>query len=328
MKKAVLFLLFIAGLLVGLGTGGQMTDGGALLPLPRPSKGLPFLRIDVYYVPQGKVISLDLEEYVKGVVASEMPPTFHYEALKAQAILARTYAIRKMKIFGGTPSRPDADVVSDPNVDQAWASESEIKKKWGILFAWRYWAKVCRAVEETNGLVLAYNGMPAEAVYHSTSAGPTESAVDVWGRDVPYLKSVPCDFCSHSPYYNPVTVKIPVATVAKNLSSVGIAVPVARLVDASFMVPTEISPTGRVKEVTVSGTKIRGLEFRKALGLKSTKIYWELSGEDLVVTVRGYGHGVGMCQYGADGLARLGKTYLDILSYYYPGTQVVYIFDE
>ncbi|HHY34945.1 MAG TPA: stage II sporulation protein D [Firmicutes bacterium] len=328
MKKAILLLLFIAGLLLGVSTGGQMSDGGVLLPLPRPSKGQPFIRIDVYYVPQGKVVSLDLEEYVKGVVASEMPPTFHYEALKAQAVVARTYAVRKMKIFGGTPSRPDADVVSDHNVDQAWAPEPEIKRKWGVLFAWRYWAKVSRAVEETEGLILAYDGMPAEAVYHSTSAGPTEPAVDVWGRDVPYLRSVPCEFCSHSPYYNAQTVRIPVAVIAKNLSSLGTAVPVTQMVDAYSIVPTEISPTGRVKEVTVSGTKIRGLEFRKALGLKSTKVYWEVSGEDLVLTVRGYGHGVGMCQYGADGLARLGKTYLDILSYYYPGTQVVYIFDE
>ncbi len=328
MKKAILLLLFIAGLLLGVNTGGQMSQGGVLFPLPRPSKGEPFLRIDVYYVPQGKVISLDLEEYVKGVVASEMPPTFHYEALKAQAIVARTYAVRKMRIFGGTPSRPDADVVSDHNVDQAWAPEPEIKKRWGILSAWRYWGKVSQAVEETRGLILAYDGMPAEAVYHSTSAGPTESAADVWGREVPYLKSVPCDFCSHSPYYGAQTVRIPAATVAKNLRSAGIAVPVTRMAGAGSILPASISPTGRVKEVTVSGMKIRGLEFRTALGLKSTKVYWEISGEDLVFTVRGYGHGVGMCQYGADGLARLGNTYLEILSYYYPATQVVYIFEE
>jgi len=328
MKKVVVLLLFIAGLLVGVNSGGRVSQGGVLFPVPRPSTGEPFLRISVYYVPEQKVVSLDLEEYVKGVVASEMPPTFQYEALKAQAIVARTYAVRKMKIFGGTPSRPDADVVSDHNIDQAWAPEAEIKKKWGILSAWRYWARISQAVEETRGLILVYDGTPAEAVYHSTCAGGTESAADVWGRDVPYLRSVPCDFCSHSPYYQAQTVKMSLATVMEKLRSVGVAIPVTRMLDAGSLVPAAISPTGRVKEVAVLGTKMRGIEFRNALGLKSTKVYWEVSGDQVVFTVRGYGHGVGMCQYGADGLARLGKTYLDILSYYYPGTQVVYIFAE
>lgn len=327
MKKLIFLLLFLAGVVLGINAKTSAGDS-IVFPLPRTSNAEPFLRIDVYYVPQGKVISLDLEEYVKGVVASEMPPTFHEEALKAQAIVARTYAVRKMRIFGGTPSRPDADVVSDHNVDQAWAPESEIKRKWGPFVAWRYWAKVTRAVEATRGLILTYDGLPAEAVYHSTSAGPTESAIDVWGRDVPYLRSVPCDWCTHSPYYRPETVKIPVNQVLARLQNAGLAVPAAALTARDAITPVAVSPTGRVKEVAVSGASMRGIEFRQALGLRSTKISWYVSGSDVVFTVRGYGHGVGMCQYGADGLARTGKTYLDILGHYYPGTRVVYIFEE
>lgn len=328
MKRLVLSLLFIAGLMVGVNAARGISGDEIVFPLPRSSRGEPFLRLDVYYVPEGKVVSLDLEEYVKGVVASEMPPTFHEEALKAQAILARTYAVRKMRIFGGTPSRPDADVVSDHNADQAWAPESEIKKKWGVLAAWRYWAKVTHAVQETHGLILVYDGVPAEAVYHSTSAGPTESAADVWGREVPYLRSVPCDYCSHSPYYGVETVTMPLETVLGSLRNAGVALPVASPGGRDAVIPVSVSHTGRVKEVAVSGVTIRGIDFRRALGLRSTKVSWYVSGSDLVFAVRGYGHGVGMCQYGADGMARTGKTYLDILSYYYPGTRVTYIFDE
>lgn len=328
MRRIFFVGLFVLGIIVGiLGTVPESSDRYQGTVPPKNSSN-PILRIDVFYVPEGKVIGLDLEEYVKGVVASEMPASFHLEALKAQAILARTYAVRKMRIFGGTPSRPDADLTSDPKQDQAWNPESVLKQRWGIVGWWLNWPKIVRAVEETQGLILTYNGVPAEAVYHSTCAGRTEAAKDVWGKDIPYLQSVPCDFCQHSPYYRPQQVTLFSTEVASALGHLGLTVPASKISEGAAFSVSAVSPTGRVKELLVQGNRVRGLEFRMALNLRSTAFTWSVRGDKVVFNVRGYGHGAGMCQYGADGMARQGKTYLDILSYYYPGTSVSYIFQE
>jgi len=324
LKRILYFLLFLLGVYLGLpGPRGQSPT----FPT-RPLGGDPLLRIDVYYAEKGTVVRLDLEEYVKGVVACEMPASAGLEALKAQAVLARTYAARKMRILGGTPSREDADVTSDHRQDQAWAPVEAIKERWGAVSFWLNWPKIERAVEETRGLILTYNAAPAEVVYHSTCGGMTEAAKDVWIKDVPYLQSVPCNFCSHSPYYNAQTVTIPLSRVSEALGTLGIAVPVSTLASGGFPVVSQVSPTGRVKEVMVGGERIRGLEFRMALGLRSTNMSWAIRGNNAVFQVKGYGHGVGMCQYGADGMARQGRTYTEILSYYFPGTKVTAIFEE
>jgi len=328
LKKALLLLLLIFGILLGL-SASSPSPGGTLEPFPRGKPANPFLRIDVLYVPEGKVYGMDLEEYVKGVVASEMPASFHEEALRAQAILARTYAVTKMRIFGGTPRRPDADVSSDPKIDQAWNPQSVIKAKWGILGFWLNWSKIERAVEETRGLILTYQGLPCEVVYHSTCAGRTEAARDVWGKDVPYLQSVACPYCGHSPYAGKKTVTVSASEVAKALSScLGQSIPAAKIAEKGAIVVSEVSPTGRVKELLVQGQRVRGLEFRAALGLNSTNFTWTSKGDSLLFQIQGYGHGAGLCQYGADGMAKQGKTFRDILSYYYPGTSVSYIFEE
>jgi len=149
----------------------------------------------------------------------------------------------------------------------------------------------------------------------------------VWGRDVPYLQSVVCTFCQHSPYYRAQTVAVPLAQVSSSLAGLGVSVPASKISGSTIGV-SQVSPTGRVKEVIVDGQKIRGLEFRMSLNLKSTLVSWTLRASNVVFQVRGYGHGAGMCQYGADGMARQGRTFQEILSYYYPGTQVVGIFDE
>lgn len=145
MKRAFFFLLFLFGLFAGIRASSVQPSQG-VLPLPNLSgTGYPILRIDVFYETDSKVFSLNLEDYVKGVVASEMPASFHPEALKAQAILARTYAVRKMQIFGGTPSLPGkADVTSNPSKDQAWNPEQVIKERWGLVGTWLNWPKIER----------------------------------------------------------------------------------------------------------------------------------------------------------------------------------------
>lgn len=328
-RKAFLLLLLVFGILLGLAKSPKGPDTTQPQEFPLKSGQDPLLKIDVFYVPEGKVYSMDLEEYVKCVVASEMPASFHEEALKAQAVLARTYAVRKMKVLGGTPLSSTADVSSDPTVDQAWNPPEVIRAKWGLVMSWINWQKISRAVDETRGMILTYDGMPCEVFYHSTCGGQTEAAKDVWGKDIPYLQSVPCTYCQKSPYFSKQTVSLSSTQVSQALSKLlGTTIPVSKVVQKGVISVASVSPTGRVKEVLVQGQKVRGLEFRMALGLKSTKFTMVSSGDKLVFQVQGYGHGVGMCQYGADGMARDGKTWKDILSYYFPGTDVRFIFEE
>lgn len=324
MRKLIYTLLFVVGIYLGI----PGTPANYPVPVSSGARpGDPLLTIFVYYTPQQKVISMDLEDYVKGVIASEMPASFSLEALKAQAVVARSNAVRKMSILGGTPSRPDADVSSDPKVDQAWNPVEVLRERWGQVSFWLNWPKIERACEETRGVILVYGAMPCEAVFHSTCAGHTEAAKDVWGRDVPYLQSVTCTFCQNSPYYKPQTVTLPLSQVSASLAGLGVSIPASRITGSTMGV-SQVSATGRIKEVVANGQKIRGLEFRMALGLRSTMMSWTVKGSNAVFQVKGYGHGVGMCQYGADGMAKQGRTFKEILSYYYPSTQVVGIFDE
>ncbi len=328
MKKAFFLLLFVFGIFAGLSFPGVKPEEISYAPYT-PGTGYPVLKIDVFYEAEGKVISLDLEDYVKCVVASEMPASFHVEALKAQAILARTYAVRKMQTFGGAPALPGkADVTSNPAKDQAWNPESTIKQRWGLIGAWLNWPKIEKAVEDTRSLILTYKGLPAEAPYHSTCGGKTEAAKDVWGNDVPYLKSVPCPYCQSSPHYGISEVALTAGGISEAMGKLGLSVPASKVSQSGILAVTALSPTGRVKQITVNGQSLRGVEFRAALGLKSTKFTWSVKGEQVVFQVSGYGHGVGMCQYGADGAAKQGKGFADILSYYYPGTTVARIFEE
>ncbi len=326
LKRFLYLVLFVLGIYLGLpGRVGAPYQVQA----KASSSADPLLNIDVYYAVTGKVIRVGLEEYVKGVVASEMPATFAPEALKAQAVLARTNAVRKMRVLGGTPSLPEkgADVSSDYKVDQAWNPTEVIRERWGAVNFWLNWPKIEKACEETRGLVLMYAGSPCEAVFHSTCAGHTEAARDVWGRDIPYLQSVACSFCQNSPYYKAQTVTLPLSQVSTSLASLGVSVPASRITSSTMGV-SQVSPTGRVKEVIVSGQRIRGLEFRMSLNLKSTLLSWTVKGGNAVFQVKGYGHGAGMCQYGADGMARQGRTFKEILSYYYAGAKLAGIFDE
>ncbi len=326
-KKALLIVLFVIGLVAGISSVSS-THLDPLISYP-VNASYPFINIDVFYEDQNEVIRMDLEDYVKNVVASEMPASFHIEALKAQAVLARTYAIRKMLVFGGNPSLPGkADVTSNAAKDQAWAPEQVIKERWGIVSSWINWPKMEKAADLTQGLILTYKGLPAEAVYHSTCGGRTEDAQDVWGNSVDYLQSVVCDFCHHSPHYQTSQTVLTSSQISESLDRVGLSVPASKILTAGGIAVTSLSPTGRVKQLDLNGKTVRGVEFRSALNLKSTKFTWSVSGDDIIFNVSGYGHGVGMCQYGANGAAKEGYDFLDILSYYYPETDVVRIFEE
>src|SRR5690606_23147314 len=150
---------------------------------------------------EDRLVLVPLETYVRGVVAAETPPTFPLEALKAEAVVARPYAVRRMRVFGGAgcDRHPAADVCTDPGVHQAYAGDEELRRRWGSLRYPAYRQRVEQAVEATRGLILMYDGRPIDAVYHSTSGGRTEAAEHVWGEAVPYLASVPSPYEERSP---------------------------------------------------------------------------------------------------------------------------------
>ena len=158
--------------------------------------------IKVYMGDIKQIVAMNLEDYVKGVVAGEMPAEFEPEALKAQAVAARTYAVKHMTLFGGAGSveYPGADITTDYKESQAWYNETKLREKWGANYG-KYWRKVSQAVDLTQGLILTYNGEPINAVFHSTSGERTASAKEVWGFEYPYLQSVVCNWDKASPRY-------------------------------------------------------------------------------------------------------------------------------
>ncbi|MDI6824268.1 MAG: stage II sporulation protein D [Bacillota bacterium] len=293
---------------------------------PPPTAGYP-ITVAVLQEDTGRVVELPLEEYVKGVVAAEMPAAFHPEALKAQAVLARTYVVRRLRLFGGDGvADGSADISSHPAQGQAWLDQRALREKWGLLGYYRYWGKVCEAVEATSGQILTYQGEIADGLYHSTCGGHTESAAEVWGQAVPYLTGVPCEFCRHSPRYH-TQVYIPLRAlplaIPSSTTSVGASVSAG-----AALTLLESTVSGRVRSLRVGETVLRGTDARARLDLPSTWFSWKVEGDQVRFDVRGSGHGVGMCQYGADGQARQGRTYLEILQYYFPGTAVSLIFSE
>jgi stage II sporulation protein D len=281
--------------------------------------GAPF--VELRRAATGQVERLPLEEYVKGVVAAEMPAAFGIEALKAQAILARTYIVTRMRAFGGPgdPEHSTADISDDPARGQAWLDEAALKSRWGVLQYSTYWRKIEQAVDGTRGLIAVYNGDPIQAAYHSTCGGNTEAAANVWQADVPYLQSVVCQWDSHSPRLNQ-QVTLTWAQVESKLGSQagGLAVAASSGKGGIIKVVSKTA-AGRVASVKVGDLTTTGVSLRYSLGLPSAAFTVTETAKGVTFNTRGYGHGVGMCQYGADGMATAGHKYDQIIAHYLPG---------
>lgn len=262
-----------------------------------------------------ELMRLPLEEYLMGVVAAEAPVSFELEALKAQAIVARTYTVAKLRRTGGRgcDKRPEADICTDPTHCQAWLSKEDAMANWPFFKQRGYWQKICQAVLETEGLVITYQGKLIDAVYHSTCGGSTENSEDVWTNQVAYLRSVPCGFCSESPRFTE-TVVMTTSQVAEKLG--------APKQDLCLEVTTSAA-SGRIISVKTGKETITGLEFRKRLGLRSSRVSWLQEEDKFSFTTVGYGHGVGLCQYGANGMAEQGRLAQEIIKAYYTGVEIV-----
>ncbi|WP_281883112.1 stage II sporulation protein D [Paenibacillus sp. YYML68] len=265
---------------------------------------------------------IELEQYVLGVVAGEMPIEFELEALKAQALAARTYIVRKLAIGGGTGQ--DAQVasgavVSDTTAHQVYVSPEELRNRWGSDKYETYMAKLRKAVEGTRDQVITYKGEPIDASYFSTSNGYTENSEDYWNVEVPYLRSVASPWDAKlSPRY-----KETVSFTAKELQqklALPAAVPALAGSKQGLRI-IELSEGNRIKRLTAGGKTFTGREFRERLGLNSSQFQWSYEKGKWTFTTFGYGHGVGMSQWGANGMAREGKTADDIIRHYYTGVE-------
>jgi stage II sporulation protein D len=282
-------------------------------------------RVRLYQHSTGQVIEIPLEEYVTGVVAAEMPASFPMEALKAQAVAARTYIVRRLNAGGVINNdHPGADVCDDHAHGQAWISREEMRRRWGTLRYYEYYYKIKKAVDETRGMVLTYQGQLIEPAYHSSCGGRgTESASAVWAADLPYLVGVPCPYDADP---EPVrTVILPLEQVDRALGVHIEAVPVTASGTGNPLEVVERTPAGRPRIVRIGGKELAATLVRDRLGLRSTDFTMSMKGGQIQITTRGYGHAVGMCQYGAKGLAQHGYTFDRILKHYYTGVEITRI---
>ncbi|MBR7554121.1 stage II sporulation protein D [Allobacillus sp. GCM10007491] len=253
------------------------------------------------------VEEVPLEEYVALVVASEMPMSFEKEAIKAQALAARTYIVKKML----TGSEEAYDVTDTVN-DQVFKSEEELREDWGVDFSEKF-MKLQQAVKETKGQIITYEGTPITAQFFSTSNGYTENAEDYWQNEIPYLKSVSSPWDEASPEFSEQEV------IAMNKVAAQLDINASNNLTVSNVKRTQ---SGRIAELTINGKSFSGREVREALGLRSNDFTIEKKNDYIIFKTQGYGHGVGMSQYGANGMAREGKTYQDIVKHYYQGIDI------
>lgn len=261
----------------------------------------PFIQL--YLGEEKRVQKMPLEEYITGTVAAEMPASFATEALKAQAVCARTYALRKLLQKHEYPMK--ADLSDDINTCQAFISKEEFMRR-HPRDSEVYWEKIVQAVQSTRGEIMVYQNEPIDALYHSTCGGQTESALEVWGNEVPYLHSVKCNYCRESNYFHSVQVF--------NWQEL----PGARGKNPDIKI-LEKSSTGRIKKIAINDQIISGSSLRARLGLPSTWWRLKIGQGKIIINSRGYGHGVGLCQYGANGMAQKGADYHVILNTYYQG---------
>lgn len=268
-------------------------------------------------MPNGEITKLKFEEYILGVVAAEMPAEFEVEALKAQAIAARTYAVKRLK----QNSLPDSGYDVDTTVKtQAWLSDKQMKAKWGRLNYRRYKDKIEKAVGTTQGLVLMANEEYIDAVYHSSSGRkPTERSEDVWNSSRSYLQNVSSEEEIWQRY-----VKNYSLTYQELYQKLGTTSTPQPLTAGDFQILVKTS-AGRAKTLRVLGKVYSATQLRTLLELNSTDLEWAVQGDRLIITAYGNGHGVGMSQWGANDMAKKNCKAEEILLHFYPGTKIAFL---
>ena len=267
--------------------------------------------IKVKQISKNEIIKIDLEEYVKGVIAGEMPISFNIEALKAGAVAARTYAVRRIK------ENSTYDVV-DTVMNQVYLDDATLKNRWKDYYG-EYIEKINEAVNETTGEYVDYNGTYADTLYFSTSTGKTENSEEIFGNKISYLQSV-------SSYWDeeesPVYEEINIFTRDEFCQLLSISNCSKIIVDI-----INKTTTGRIKNLKINEKNFTGTEVAYLLKIKSNYFDITIENNNVKVTTKGFGHGVGMSQYGAEGMANNGYSYKDILEHYYQGTTLKNLYE-
>lgn len=315
MKKQML-LSFLAGLVMPLFLAAAFqksppvpdVESDALSPTRAAEPGDEAVELTVKNR-SGNLQQMTLENYLVGVVLAEMPADFESEALKAQAVVARTYTRKRME----GDKHGNASICMDPACCQSWRSPEDYLAEGGRQSAVD---KVRQAVADTDGLVLRYEGKLIDATYFSCSGGSTEDAVAVWGQDVPYLQAVESPGEENAPRFTD-SVEFTAGEFAGKLGLSAEGDP------ADWFGSVIYTDGGGVDTMTIRGEVFSGVQLRSKLGLRSTAFEIKVSGNRITVTTRGFGHRVGMSQYGAQAMAREGSTCAEILAHYYTGTQLV-----
>ena len=275
--------------------------------------------VRVFSTASNSVVEMPLEEYLVGVVAAEVPAGYNVEAIKAQAVAARTYTVRRMASLGGAPDGRGGDICTSAAHCQAYYSTDELKNRWGGNFD-KYYAIVRDAVAATQGLILTYDGAPINAFYHANAGGRTANCEDVFVQALPYLRAV--DSPGESAYSSYSSTKtLSRAEFAATLSSkTGVSIDPATLEESVRV--TSRTDSGRIYRINIAGTDYKGTTFQSWFSLRSTNVTFSMDESNVTMTVLGYGHGVGMSQTGANAMAAAGNSYATILKHYYTGVEI------
>jgi stage II sporulation protein D len=270
------------------------------------------VEVAVYRFSEAKIENIPLENYLVGVVAAEMPADFKDEALKAQALTARTYIVKQM-LSKDHLGLPKGAVVGDTEIYQVYESDDEMRKNWGMDYNWKR-EKILNTVRATSGQIITYKGQAITASFFSTSNGYTENSEDYWPNAFPYLRSVASPWDKKSPKFTNQKI----LSVREFETMLGVKLSGSTTIGNI----TERTAGKRIGKVNFNGKVLTGREIRDKLDLKSSDFSWIRKGENIIISTRGYGHGVGMSQYGANGMASEGKNYQEIIKYYYQGVDI------
>ena len=276
--------------------------------------------IKLLHTKTGEVEEVAIDTYLVNVVSAEMPADFEIEALKAQAVVARTYTIYKIQ----NKKHDNADICDDSACCQAWVSKEERFARWEESVRESNWQKIEQAVNETKGKIITYEGKPINAFFHSNSGGKTEIPVNVWGgTGYPYLQVVETSGEDNYTQYNSEVVLSNEELLEKlKVNYSDISIDFNNNDDLKIL---EYTDSGRVKTVKFGNHNLSGTETRSLLGLRSTNFEIIKENENIKFSVNGYGHGVGMSQTGANTLAKEGKSYEDIINHFYMGVVIQYV---
>lgn len=270
--------------------------------------------IRVYMSDAGAARTLSMRDYIISAVAGEMPAVYEPEALKAQALASVTLA-RYMKARGENEGLSGAVISTDPAQHQGYMPVEEMRQRWGENFT-AYYEKIAAAVDAVLPQVITYNGAPILAAFHAVSPGVTETAANVWGADIPYLVSCESEGDKLSPGYASDATVTPAAFLE------GLSLPEQQTDPSEWLGEAVYSDAGTLLSLTVCGEPFTGAELRQAFSLRSAAVRVGFVGDSFRFDVTGYGHGVGLSQYGADYYARQGMDYREIIAHYYPGAEI------